>query len=160
MENLDDFDRRLLDLLQIDSRQTAAELSEQLGLSPAACSRRVLRLRRTGVIEKEVAVVSAKYQGNVTRVIVLLSIARDNPKRIDILKQKLRRLPEVERIFSVTGDADLAIIVRCASMEDYATFTETHLYEPPFTGFDSLVVLREYSKDVAHGDSRQEEPRR
>ncbi|WP_195819277.1 Lrp/AsnC family transcriptional regulator [Roseobacter sp. MH60115] len=155
MEKLDDFDHRLLDLLQVDSRQTAAELSEKLGLSPAACSRRVLRLRKSGVIEREIAIVAPKYQNAATRVIVLLSIARDNPQRIDILKQKLRRLPEVERVFYVTGDADLAIIVRCASMEDYATFTETHLFEPPLTGFESLVVLREYNKDMTPVSHRE-----
>ena len=149
MEKLDDFDHRLLDLLQVDSRQTAAELSEKLGLSPAACSRRVLRLRKSGVIEREVAIVAPKYIGVVTRVIVLMCIARDNPQRIDILKQKLCRLPEVERVFYVTGDADLAMIVRCRSMEDYATFTETHLFEPPLTGFESLVVLREYNRELA-----------
>ncbi|WP_170415435.1 Lrp/AsnC family transcriptional regulator [Ruegeria atlantica] len=148
MEDLDSFDRRLLEQLQLDSRQTGRDLSEKIGLSAAACLRRVQRLRKIGAIEREVAVVSARFQGASTRVIVLLHIARDNPQRIDILKQKLRRLTEVERLFYVTGDADLAIIVNCASMEDYAAFTEKHLFDPPMTGFESLVVLREYPKEL------------
>ena len=141
------FDRRLLSLLKNDSRQTGQELSGKLGLSPAACLRRVQRLRKIGAIEREVAVISPRFEGAATRVIVLLNMERDNPQRIDRLKQKLRRLKEVERIFHVTGDADLAIIVRCESMEAYAAFTEAHLYDPPMRGFESLIVLREYSKD-------------
>ncbi|WP_298920784.1 Lrp/AsnC family transcriptional regulator [uncultured Roseobacter sp.] len=148
MQNLDSFDRQLLEQLQIDSRQTGRDLSQKVGLSSAACLRRVQRLRKIGAIEREVAVISPSFQGPATRVIVLLSVARDNPQRIDILKQKLRRLKEVERLYYVTGDADLAVIVRCASMEDYAAFTETHLFDPPLTGFESLVVLREYPKEA------------
>lgn len=149
MDELDLFDRRLLELMQINSRQTGEQLSERLGLSRAACLRRVQRLRKIGAIEREVAVVASKFQGPATRVIVLLSLNRDNPKRIDLLVQKLRRLPEVERIFYVSGQADLAIIVRCATMEDYATFTEVHLFEPPLTGFESIIVMREYTKEHA-----------
>ncbi|MEM1362078.1 MAG: Lrp/AsnC family transcriptional regulator [Pseudomonadota bacterium] len=147
MDELDAFDHRLLELLVVDSRLTGDDLSEKLGLSRAACLRRVQRLRKIGAIAREVAVVAPKFQGPTTRVIVLLSISRENPQRIDILNQKLRRLPEIERIFYVTGKADLAIIVRCASMEDYATFTETHLFEPPLKGFESIMVLRELTKE-------------
>ncbi|MEM9638535.1 MAG: Lrp/AsnC family transcriptional regulator [Pseudomonadota bacterium] len=149
MEELDSFDRRLLEALQINSRQTGRALSQKVGLSAAACLRRVQRLRKIGAIEREVAVISPRFQPQVTRVIVLLRIERDNPQRIDLLKAKLRRLDEVERIFYVTGDADLALIIRCASMEDYAAFTETHLFEPPLAGFESLVVMREYLKEEA-----------
>ncbi|MFA3919392.1 Lrp/AsnC family transcriptional regulator [Ruegeria hyattellae] len=147
MEDLDSFDRLLLEQLQIDSRQTGRELSEKIGLSSAACLRRVQRLRKIGAIEREAAIISPRFEGALTRVIVLLSVARDHPQRLDVLKQKLRRLKEVERLFYVTGDADLAIIVKCASMEDYAAFTERYLFEPPLKGFESLVVLREYPKE-------------
>src|SRR5262245_23282293 len=47
---LDDFDRRLLDALQTDSRRTGEELAAVVGLSAAACLRRAQRLREAGVI--------------------------------------------------------------------------------------------------------------
>lgn len=147
MDELDSLDRHLLELLQIDSRQTGDQLAERIGLSRAACLRRLQRLRKIGAIEREIAVISPRFQGPVTRVIVLLTLNRDHPQRIDALTQKLRKLPEVERIFYVTGQADIAIIVRCASMEDYANFTEAHLFEPPLEGFESIIVMREYPKD-------------
>jgi hypothetical protein len=34
-------------------------------------------------------------------------------------------------------------------MEDFATFTEAHFYEPFLKGFESMVVLREYQKALA-----------
>ena len=47
---LDNFDIKLLNLMQTDTRRTARELSEAVGLSPSACMRRLNRLRETGII--------------------------------------------------------------------------------------------------------------
>ena len=54
---LDDFDRRLLNLVQSDAGQTAERLAENVGLSPSAVQRRLRRLRETGVIVRESAIV-------------------------------------------------------------------------------------------------------
>ena len=143
-EKLDEFDHRLLDLLQVDSRLTGKQLSEKVGLSAAACLRRVQRLRETGVIEREIALVSPKYLGPSVTVLVLLRISREAPDRVDRLKRKLQRLRQVTRFYHVTGDADFVLTVVCPSMEDYAAFTEAHFYDSHILGFDSIVVLREY----------------
>lgn len=142
--SLDKFDHQILDLLTEDARRTGDALAEKVGLSPAACLRRVQRLRQSGVIEREIAVLSSDYEPRLTRAIVLLEIERHNPKRIDTLTRTFTRLPEVERMFSITGGSDIAMIVACESMEDYQDFCERHLYEPPVTGYETLVVLREY----------------
>ena len=82
MHELDSFDHRLLELLQVDSRQTGRQLSEKVGLSPAACLRRVQRLRQTGVIERDVAVVSPDALSPSVKIIVLLTIDRDGPDNV------------------------------------------------------------------------------
>jgi Lrp/AsnC family leucine-responsive transcriptional regulator len=71
LAELDKFDYRLLELLQENSRLTGNELSAKVGLSSAACLRRVQRLRETGVIERDVAIVSPKVFGKKMMVIVL-----------------------------------------------------------------------------------------
>lgn len=146
MDPIDDFDQRILAILARDSRQTGEQLSEQVGLSPAACLRRVQRLRKIGAIEREVAILSPKVIGPSVTVLVLLRMRGGGPDRKENLKTKLLALPQVERIYIVTGNEDMVVTVQCASMEDYADFTETHFYDQPITGFESLVVLREYKK--------------
>lgn len=145
-DDIDSFDRRILDLLSIDSRRTGADLSEAIGLSAAACLRRVQRLRKIGAIEREVAVVSPRYNEKSTIIIVLLTIDRHNPKLMDELCHRLRRLDEVERLFWVTGEDDIVVILNCASMADFAAFCEAQFEEPPVEGYETLVVLREYPK--------------
>ena len=55
---LDDFDHRLLDLLQRDSGVTLTTLGEAVGLSASAVQRRITRYRRHGLL-REVAVLDA-----------------------------------------------------------------------------------------------------
>ncbi len=146
MEEIDTFDRRILALMEEDSRRTGERLSEEVGLSPAACLRRLQRLRKIGAIEREVAIVSDAFKrAPTTQIIVLLTITRHNPKRIETLTTKLARFDAVQRIFSVTGDEDIVIIMAYRSMEEFADFADAHFYEPPVEGFQSLVVLKEFS---------------
>jgi Lrp/AsnC family leucine-responsive transcriptional regulator len=146
LEKLDQFDRSLLDLLKVDSRQTGEQLATKVGLSAAACLRRVQRLRKTGVIEREIAVISEKYLGPKVTVIVLLRLSLEMTDRVDQLKRKLQGLREVTRFYHVTGEADFVLTVVCPSMEKYASFTEAHFYDSPILGFESMVALREHHK--------------
>ena len=56
---IDDIDLRLLDLLQADASLSNQALAERAHLSPPTCLRRVKRLRRSGLIAREVALLDA-----------------------------------------------------------------------------------------------------
>ncbi len=113
-------------------------------MSAAACLRRVQRLRKIGAIEREVAVISPAFQANATSIIVFLTVSRLDPKRKQTLTSRLLAFEEVERIFSVTGEDDIVLLVKFPSMEDFTDFADTHFYEPPIQGYESIVVLREF----------------
>jgi Lrp/AsnC family leucine-responsive transcriptional regulator len=48
----DTIDRRILEALQANGRMTNQELSDQVGLSPSPCLRRVRQLEAHGVISR------------------------------------------------------------------------------------------------------------
>ena len=50
MKDLDRLDVRILDALQRNGRIAITELASEVGLSPTACTERVRRLERDGVI--------------------------------------------------------------------------------------------------------------
>ena len=146
LDELDQFDRKILERLKHNARQTGEQLSEQIGLSSAACLRRVQRLRKIGAIERDVAVISPEFQENCTSIIVFLTVSRLDPKRKQSLTQKLLAFEEVERMFSVTGEEDIVLFVKVPSMEAFTDFADAHFYEPPIEGYESIVVLREFMR--------------
>ncbi|MEL7114056.1 MAG: Lrp/AsnC family transcriptional regulator [Pseudomonadota bacterium] len=147
LDELDTFDQKLIALLQRNARQTGDQLSEQVGLSSAACLRRVQRLRKIGAIERDVAVISPEFQANATSIIVFLTVSRLDPKRKQVLTKRLLAFEEVERIFSVTGEDDFVLFMKFPSMSEFTDFADAHFYEPPIEGYESTVVLREFIRD-------------
>jgi Lrp/AsnC family leucine-responsive transcriptional regulator len=49
MEPIDDFDRQILDIVQLDCQMKAEAIGDLVGLSPSAVQRRLKRLRDTPV---------------------------------------------------------------------------------------------------------------
>ncbi|WP_136679480.1 Lrp/AsnC family transcriptional regulator [Neptunomonas sp. XY-337] len=139
---LDNVDKRILVLLQQNSRITNAALAEAVGLSPPACLKRVKRLRDTGVITREVAILDPKLAGQGITMIVEVEVERD---RSDLFQQSIRRIRasrEVTQCYQVTGEVDFILIVNVESMEAFQAFTERVLYaDPNLRKFRTLISM-------------------
>lgn len=144
MDTLDNFDHHILALLSVNSRRTGEQLSDEVGLSAAACLRRVQRLRKVGAIEREVAIVSPKLEDRGLVIVVLMTIDGHNPRLMDEFCQRLRRDATVNRLLWVTGDDDIVLVLHCASMREFDDFAKTYLNDKPVKGYKTLVSMREY----------------
>lgn len=142
MTDLDAFDRKLLALVQENARLTAEQLGERVGLSASACHRRLRRLRETGVIEAEIAVVAPETVGRSLTMIVEVSLEREHPHIIDAFKRSMRATPEVMQCYYVTGDADFIIILTARDMKSYERFTQRFFFDnPQVRKFRTFVVM-------------------
>jgi len=111
---LDDLDRRLLDLLQADARYTAIELAERLGVSDNTIHNRMERLEDVGVVEGYRAVVDHERAG-FDLTFTFTCTTRIN-RRSDIAEQILG-IPEVIAVTELmTGQQN--VIVRAVGRED------------------------------------------
>jgi Lrp/AsnC family transcriptional regulator, leucine-responsive regulatory protein len=108
---LDDFDQRLLDAVQEDNRRTGEELAGLVGLSPAACLRRLQRLRASGVIAREVAILDPKLAGDRLTMVVLATMHRERPDVFDRFAREMREAPEVTQCYLMTGAVDFVLVV-------------------------------------------------
>lgn len=140
---LDDADYRLLELLQEDARTPMSKLAELVDLSEPACYRRVQRLKREKVIEREVAVVSPRTMGWPLTMIVLVTLERERAATIDQFIRKLQSVPEILEAWYVTGDYDFALKVVAQDMESFEVLTRNVLYADNFVKtFKTLVTMR------------------
>ena len=140
---LDAADYRLLELLQQDARMPMAQLAELVNLSEPACYRRIQRLKREKVIEREMAVVSPRTMGWPLTMIVLVTLERERAAILDQFIHKLQSVPEIIEAWYVTGDYDFALRVVAQDMESFETLTRNVLYADNFVkNFKTLVTMR------------------
>src|SRR6516164_2111887 len=106
---MDDFDIKLLKVLQDDGRLTNNELAERIGLSASQCSRRRAALEESGVIESYHAVLSAEAVDLDVLVFVQVGLAAQSPDSGQAFIRLISDIEEVQEAFSLTGDADFLV---------------------------------------------------
>ena len=113
---LDEFDHKILVELERDGVLTAAVLSERVGLSPSACHRRVKAMEAAGVIERYVALASAKALGLGLNVFINISLKEQSKAALAEFEQRIAEHDEVMECYLMTGDSDYLIRVAVADM--------------------------------------------
>lgn len=110
--DLDDLDRKLLDLLQEDAARPLHDLGRAVGLSPSAVQRRLTRYRSTGLIAKQVAVLDPEAVTGTVLACVLVTLERESPRHHSSFRERMRAAPEVQQCYDLAGAWDyLAILV-------------------------------------------------
>ena len=132
---LDELDREILRRVQLDARATSEDIGAGIGLSAAAVQRRLKRLRETGVIVAEVAVVDPAAVGQAMTFIVSVELERERPEILGPFRNAARSDPNVQQCYYVTGVADFILVVIARDMADFECFTRRLL-------FDNASVLR------------------
>lgn len=103
-DQLDEIDRKLLELLARDARAPAAELARRAGVARSTAQARIERMERSGVIRGYT--VRADPDATATiRAYVLLQI---EPRRTAAVTAKLTRMPEIESLHTTSGRWDMA----------------------------------------------------
>jgi DNA-binding Lrp family transcriptional regulator len=128
---LDRLDLRLLGCLQEDNLQTADQLAEQVGRSPSAVARRLRRLRATGVVAADVAVLSEEAAGDPLFAIVQIQLERHALQAADGLRRRLVASANVQLCLDISGAFDILLMVVAADMDDYNRFADALLAEQP-----------------------------
>ena len=139
---LDDHDRRLLTLLQRDATATAEILGSKIGLSASTVQRRIKRLRETGVIAREVAILNADAVGKRMSFIVGLKVDYGQKAEVNALLKRLLADVRTQQMYYVTGEVDYILMVIVHDMQDYDDYSKTLLHaSPAMLRFQSNVVI-------------------
>ena len=141
-QTMDDIDLQILRLVQGNARLTADTISQDVGLSPPAVQKRLKKLRETGVIEKEIAVLSPAKLGREMTIIVEVILERENRAHLDSFKRKMRNAPCVQQCYYTTGEADFMLILVVSDIKEYEAFTQTHFFdESNISRFKTSIVM-------------------
>ena len=141
---LDSYDRRILQELQRDGGLTNQELAGRICLSPSPCLRRVQALEDAGIILKRVALLDPQKLGLELMALIRISMDRHTPERFRGFEEHVRRYPEVQECYLITGqEADYLVKVVVRDMVHFQDFLLERLTRiEGVTGVHSSFVLR------------------
>jgi len=132
---MDDIDRKLIELLQEDGRITIIQLSKKLNLSRPSVNERLRRLQENGVIQGFTARVSPENIGKSTLVIIQIGNLKIECHRFEEMIKEETDILECHR---VTGTNSYFIKAAVASMKDLEAFVDRLI---PFGQLNTSVVL-------------------
>jgi len=117
-ESLDAIDLRLLSLLQADASRSNQALAEAAFVSPATALRRVRRLVETGVIERQVAIVSPQRVGGLS-VIAEVTLDRQGAEHVAAFEARAVNEAAVQQCYRVSPGPDLVLVLWLPDMAAY-----------------------------------------
>ena len=139
---MDDKDLEILRLVQRDARMTADAISQDIGLSAPAVQKRLKKLRESGVIERDIAVLSPAKLGRDMTIITEVILERESRAHLDAFKRKMRNAPCVQQCYYTTGEADFVLILTVNDIQEYEAFTQTYFFdESNISRFKTSVVM-------------------
>ena len=119
---LDQFDRKILTILQEDAARPVADIAKQVGLSPTPCWRRIRLLEEAGVIRGRVALLDrGKLNVGVT-VFVAVRTNQHNQEWLERFSRAVDSIPEVVEFYRMAGDIDYLLRVVVPDIERYDAF--------------------------------------
>ncbi len=147
---MDRIDRKLLNLLQRDASRTNADMADEVGLSPSSCLRRVQRLRKSGVIDRIVAILNPAKAGRMIKAVVTVELKLHGEQHMRRFLDVAVAEEAVSQAYAVTGETDVILMLRLRDMEEYAAlcdrlFDEQHNVARFFT----MVVIRTAKEETA-----------
>ena len=115
---MNDLDRKLIELLQVNGRASNARIARDVGVSEGTVRRRLRKLIQDEII-RVVAVPDPAKMGYTT--VALVGIQAD-PDKLDSVAEQLARLSESQYVSLTTGSYDIFIWVALPSSEELGRF--------------------------------------
>ena len=138
---LNDQDRKIIDLLLRDGRTPAAQIGEQIGLSRPAVADRLEKLERLGVIRGTTAVIDPSALGGKVTAFVNARGSSLAPAAWKKFRELMKR-DEVLEVHTVAGDDCYLIKVRAASIQDLYGLVQ-QLTNPPISFATRTTIVME-----------------
>ena len=136
-------DCRLLDALQRDATPSQNELADLAGMSRTSCWRRIRDLEKSGVIEKQVALLNPRKLGFQIHVLLTVAIVEHTDENRDSFEAHVQTLPEVTECYSISGERDYMLQVVVTDMDAYNDFINSQiLHHPAVRSASSTFALR------------------
>jgi len=116
---IDQFNRKILQVLQRNGALSQRELSEHVNLSPNACWNRMQSLRKAGIILGQTARLDRDKLGLGVVGFVMVKTRNHSGDWLEKFHRHVTAIPEVIDFFRIGGDYDYLLKVVTSDMKSY-----------------------------------------
>ena len=124
---LDNIDKKLINLLQKDCKQTTKKLSLQLNLSVTAIYERIKKLEKEQVIKSYVALINKNKIDKSFLIFCHIKLIQHSKEYLSVFEKQVTSLEEIAECFHVSGDYDYILKIYVKDMKAYRDFMVTKL---------------------------------
>jgi Lrp/AsnC family transcriptional regulator, leucine-responsive regulatory protein len=141
-------DLRLLRALQRDASASQAELADAVGISPSLVSRRLARLRESGVLRATVGLVDPAKVGLTCAAIIRVRLRDHSAANVKSFRDVVARMAEATFCVMLTGEADYLVKIVARDLPHFQEIVQSKLLRcAAIAHMESSIVL-EYLKDT------------
>jgi Lrp/AsnC family leucine-responsive transcriptional regulator len=120
--SLDEKDRAILRLLQVNAKITVREIAAQVHLSTTPVHERIRRLEETGVIRQYATLLDHSKVKKGLLAICYVSLKEHNKKSGARFIKTIHELPEIVECYIISGEFDFLLKVAVENMDAYYDF--------------------------------------
>ena len=139
---LDQIDRKILEILQTNAKITNAQLSKEIGLSPAPTLERVKKLETSGLIKSYHAMLDIEKVGLGVSTFVQVTLSGHNKRNIDAFVKEINKIEEIIECHHITGSCDFILKIITKDIASYQKLMLERVSEiKEVDNMQSMVIL-------------------
>ena len=121
---IDDLDRKIIQKLMANSRNSFRAIAKSLNISVATAISRVNKMEKEGIIKNYSANIDYEKLGYDITAIIEIIVSKG--KLVEI-EEKLAKYPSVLGVYDITGETDAVIITRFKNRKELNSFVKSLL---------------------------------
>jgi Lrp/AsnC family transcriptional regulator len=146
---LDDLDRNILSLLQQDASIPLDEIARRVGASKTPVWNRIRKMKASGLIKAEVAILDPDKLGLESCFFVLIRTSQHDAKWLDQFLKAVQSRPEVIEAHRLAGEIDYILKVRVPNARAYDAFYRALISEVSIFNVTSVLSMEEIKSTTA-----------
>ena len=145
MKNLDEKDKKIIEMLFENSRRPYHEIADKVGLSESTVRKRVIKLQEGGIIEKFTIKICREDERCIYAFLTLI------PKNESEIKELLREtviLPQCEEVFKLDGRCGILIKVNVPDTNELDAILEMFRSRTDIESVERICIVLKPIKTV------------
>lgn len=141
---VDEKDTKILQLLQVDSRQSARQLALRLGVSTVTMLSRIKKLEECKLIQRYSVRLDHEMLGY--DITAIIEIKTSDGKMLEI-ENDIAKQDNVIAVYDITGNADTIVIAKFKDRKNLSSFVKNLSTVPNVTNTVTNIVLTTVKED-------------